>query len=561
MNVNTLQRTLRRFGASVLGVASVLAASASPAMGQVSEVEEPYVVVVDEATAPLRCGADELYYEVGELKQGSMLLVDASDTFGVDGDGWLRVSLPADQPALIKALPEHLDVDTMRNTVTLLRPSRLIALSTDGDLSQSWKKLLTKPMEPGSTLKIIETIRDESGEPLAYIVPAPEQARGFVHGRFVRQATSSEAVAFRAGQAQAEATTTVAQQPEQYNPHETTIDAAPVTKPVETASAPVATPEPVIENTIDETQTAQADAQTDAQTGDPSPLPEMPAIEGNTERATTTIAQNEDSGSVGDLLGVGDQEETEADAPAMDVTHATRPLRIPRVIETPADRIASAESDDDDFDRGSAAHDSSEEEAVEAEPIIENRPLPTMRDLETAYAAVLAQKSGMAELEPLIGEHERYLAAMDSGEAPGDELDREVIVAHLELLKIRADLQRSMLRIEGVRELAKRNIDRIDEGIAGIDRSSEYVVVGRLTTSVVYDGKRLPLLYRVQSIDEDSGRTLAYVVPANGVDLSGSLGSIVGVAGSARIDASSRLNIVTPQRVDKLRAGATAAVQ
>jgi len=86
-------------------------------------------------------------------------------------------------------------------------------------------------------------------------------------------------------------------------------------------------------------------------------------------------------------------------------------------------------------------------------------------------------------------------------------------------------------------------------------------VVGRLTASVVYDGKRLPLLYRVQSIDEDSGRTLAYVVPAKGVDLSGSLGSIVGVAGVAHVDASSRLNIVTPQRVDKLRAGATAAVQ
>ena len=41
---------------------------------------------------------------------------------------------------------------TMRGTLTLLRPSRLIAMSMDGDLSQSWKKLLNKPLEPGATL-------------------------------------------------------------------------------------------------------------------------------------------------------------------------------------------------------------------------------------------------------------------------------------------------------------------------------------------------------------------------------------------------------------------------
>jgi len=554
----------RRLGVSALGAAAVLAAAASPAMGQVSEVDEPYVVVVDQATAPLRCGADELYYEVGELEQGAMLLVDATDTFGIDGDGWLRVSLPADQPALIKALPEHLDVDTMRGTVTLLRPSRLIALNADGDLSQSWKKLLTKPMEPGSTLRIIETIRDENGEPLAYIVPAPDSARGFVHGRYVRQASASEAVAFRAGQAQADANAALAHAtpPSTANPHESTFEAPaqpadrPMTDPVETATAPIETP--TIDNTLDntlgnETQTASA--------GDPAPLPEMPAIEGNTERTSGALAQGEDTNNIGELLGVGAANDPAASDEPLEQTHASRPLRIPTVIETPADRIASADDDDDDFGRGDVTGVEVDETPAEAEPTIENRPLPTLRNLEQAYAAVLAQKSGMAELEPLIGEHERYLTAMDNGEAPGDDLDREVLVAHLELLKIRADLQRSMLRIEGVREQAKKSIDRIDEGIAGIDRSSEYVVVGRLTASVVYDGKRLPLLYRVQSIDEDSGRTLAYVVPAKGVDLSGSLGSIVGVAGVAHVDASSRLNIVTPQRVDKLRAGATAAVQ
>lgn len=541
MNANTLGNSLKRLCVSVLGAAGLLSVASAPAMGQVNAVDEPYVVVVEEDSAPLRCGADELYYEVGRLKRGSMLLVDASDSFGVDGDGWLRVGFPAEQPALIKALPEQLDVDTMRGTLTLLRPSRLIAMSVDGDLSQSWKKLLAKPMEPGATFRILETIRDENGEPLAYSVPAPESARGFIHGRFVRKATSSETLAFRAGQHAAEPTTTLAAAPTAQG----TFKDTPAPEPEETrqASKPAPVTSPVT-----------------------SPVTTQPEAE-----PAATVAHNgsEPAGDVGALLGVGAERGGAAgEEPALEQAHAAPPVFPPSVYQNqdrsdPASAIADADEEDgfEAYDPSVITHDtSSEEPAAAAVPLIENRPLPTMRNLESAYSAVLAQKSGMAELDPLIGEHERYLAAMDKGEAPGDDLDREVIVAHLELLKIRADLQRSMLRIGDVREQAKKSIQRIDEGIAGMDRSSEYVVVGRLTTSVVYDGKRLPLLYRVQSIDDNSGRTLAYVVPAGGVDCAGSLGTIVGVAGSARIDASSRLNIVTPTRIDRLRAGATAAV-
>lgn len=541
MNANTLGNSFKRLSVSALGAMGLLSLATAPAMGQVSAVDVPYVVVVEEDSAPLRCGADELYYEVGKLKQGTMLLVDASDSFGVDGDGWLRVSFPAEQPALIKALPEQLDVDTMRGTLTLLRPSRLIAMSIDGDLSQSWKKLLAKPMEPGSTFRILETIRDENGEPLAYSVPAPESARGFIHGRFVRKATSSEAMAFRAGRNAAEPTTTLATAP----PKQETIKSTPAPEPVaQQASKPAPAANPV---------TTQPESQ-----------------------PVATLAQNETAqkpaGDVGALLGVGADKAATTDAageqPALKQAHAAPPVFPPSVYQNqdqsdPNSTLAGADEEDDfeAYDPSSITRDTSTEAPAEAAaPSIENRPLPTMGNLETAYSAVLAQKAGMAELDPLIGEHERYLTAMDKGEAPGDDLDREVLVAHLELLKIRADLQRSMLRIGDVREQAKKNIKSIDEGIAGMDRSSEYVVVGRLTTSVVYDGKRLPLLYRVQSIDDNSGRTLAYVVPAKGVDCAGSLGTIVGVSGSARIDASSRLNIVTPTRIDRLRAGATAAV-
>ena len=520
MNTNTQRQHSQRFIARFFALAiGALCVSMTPASAQVSAVDEPYVVVVESDAAPMRCGADELYYEVGAVALGTKLLVDASDAFGINGDGWLRVSFPSEQPALIKALPEHLDVDTMRGTVTLLRPSRLVALSVDGDLSQSWKKLLAKPMEPGSTMKILETIRDENGEPLAYLVPAPETARGFIHGRFVRQATSSESLAYFAGDQEME-TEMIAQAPMQEEE--------------------IATPDPIAESQQDSAHAMTKPAE-------------------NNE-PTETVATNEQQNDVAALLGVGADPVEETPAAEVEQTHAARPINVPVVQDREITTVAGAD-EEDDFGSSSRAADSEDEldeEPVVAEPIIENRPLPSMRDLESAYAAVLAQKASMAEVDPLIGEHERYLAAMDKGEASGDDLDREVLVAHLELLKIRADLQKSMLRIEGVREQAEQSIVRINEGFEGIDRSSEYVVVGRLTTSVVYDGKRLPLLYRVQSIDENSGRTLAYVVPVKGLDLSGSLGSIVGVAGSARVDASSRLNIVTPGRIDRLQSTASA---
>ncbi|MEZ6242198.1 MAG: hypothetical protein R3B57_04070 [Phycisphaerales bacterium] len=87
-----------------------------------------------------------------------------------------------------------------------------------------------------------------------------------------------------------------------------------------------------------------------------------------------------------------------------------------------------------------------------------------------------------------------------------------------------------------------------------------YVVVGRLAPSAVYDGQRLPLMYRVQSVDPVLGpRTIAYVRPAPGQDLAPNLGQIVGVVGQSVDDEALRLRIVRPERVDALNASTFAA--
>jgi hypothetical protein len=76
--------------------------------------------------------------------------------------------------------------------------------------------------------------------------------------------------------------------------------------------------------------------------------------------------------------------------------------------------------------------------------------------------------------------------------------------------------------------------------------------VGRLVASTVYDGKRLPLMFRVLSPESTSARTLAYVAPGSGFNLTEKIGRVVGVVGEAKMDESLRVNIIVPARIDVL---------
>src|SRR5690606_16034294 len=84
--------------------------------------------------------------------------------------------------------------------------------------------------------------------------------------------------------------------------------------------------------------------------------------------------------------------------------------------------------------------------------------------------------------------------------------------------------------------------------------SRQYTLIGRLETSAIYDGQRLPLMYRVQSVGEGTSRTLGYIRPAPEMELSGKTGQLVGVIGRAAMDERLKLNIVTPVEVDTLSA-------
>jgi hypothetical protein len=106
-------------------------------------------------------------------------------------------------------------------------------------------------------------------------------------------------------------------------------------------------------------------------------------------------------------------------------------------------------------------------------------------------------------------------------------------------------------RLDKLDKLENRNDvdrERIENAKVAIIARADYTMVGRLNASRVYDGKRLPLLYRLQ--DPVGGRTIGYVKPTKDVDLKPGLGRMIGIVGTKSYDAGYRLMIVTPRRFD-----------
>ncbi|MFZ4575811.1 MAG: hypothetical protein ACOYN0_15560, partial [Phycisphaerales bacterium] len=97
------------------------------------------------------------------------------------------------------------------------------------------------------------------------------------------------------------------------------------------------------------------------------------------------------------------------------------------------------------------------------------------------------------------------------------------------------------------------------QALADVAKIRVYTVVGELQPSTVYDGKQLPLMYRVVSVGTSSPKTLGYIKPSTDWDLDRMLGLVVGVIGDATIDRSLRLNVISPVRVEVLRADSPGA--
>ena len=127
------------------------------------------------------------------------------------------------------------------------------------------------------------------------------------------------------------------------------------------------------------------------------------------------------------------------------------------------------------------------------------------------------------------------------------------------MLRIRADLQedvRKLASLEAESAGAERSIQRFVERVR-VARG--YIVVGTLSPSIVYDGRRLPLMYRLVSADAATGgRTLAYILPVDELALRAKLGSLVGIQGDDDPTATrGEVRVIRPTAVDVLTTDGT----
>lgn len=176
-------------------------------------------------------------------------------------------------------------------------------------------------------------------------------------------------------------------------------------------------------------------------------------------------------------------------------------------------------------------------ELVRAEALIE------------VFDRLRAQPAGENETEynAALGEIRTFVATLS--DTPRNRAIRRGLESRAAALELLADNAR--FRREQRERLSDLDRQRGAAGrqLAELDAQRVYAFIGRLVPSTVYDGQRLPLMYRVQSPEPGSFRTLGYLLP-NQLELGGKLGTVVGIQGESRFDDALRAVIITPTRVD-----------
>lgn len=440
----------------------------------------------------MRSGDAYSFYPVAALKAGTVLEVDG------ERGGYLRVHYPAGNRALVKA--DEATVDGSK--VKLSRPSALQALNMTAGPRASWNPLLERPLPPGTELVLIESVKDDGGKVTHHVVQPPASARGFVDRQGVRKATAAEAEAFAKASAP-----------------------APVAAPAPTPTPPPA-PAPVAASTG-----ATGSAPT------PAPVPTPSASTGTTVAAGLTGA----TGTVGatGTTGIGTfTPPTIPPAPVGDATGAaaatggapqppTQPLTAPTETPAPAPVVVTPPA-----------------------PPPPPKPSPEeelMKMFERVRTTPLSQLT-MGDLTEAITVFEGYRSRASADPSAGGRVGR--IDGYLQVLTLMRDVKQARVDAETSGAVWQQRRMALAQQLADLEKQRVYQVIGLLLPSTIYDGVTLPKLYRLQSPEPGTFRTVGYIAPSEELQLDTKLGNVVGIIGTTAWDDTLKAPMVTASRVD-----------
>ncbi len=190
-----------------------------------------------------------------------------------------------------------------------------------------------------------------------------------------------------------------------------------------------------------------------------------------------------------------------------------------------------------------------------AEPA--QRRVGNLQQLEAAFTEVRKQPVLTAELDEITAEFRR---AVDATPADQPRLKQQ-LEARLKYLELQKDYRETLRRNEdAVRQADAASKGSLRAAIEQIEKTRVYTIIGTLQPSTVYDGQRLPRMFRIQSVGDSTPRTIGYLAPSPEFELEAKVGQVVGVIGEAKLDPSLKLNIISPMRVDLLKPGGEGAL-
>jgi uncharacterized protein YgiM (DUF1202 family) len=221
---------------------------------------------------------------------------------------------------------------------------------------------------------------------------------------------------------------------------------------------------------------------------------------------------------------------------------------VPQVVD-PAAEAARREAEER-VAREREAMEQAREEARQRAMETQLR-LVTYSDLEAIWGKVRNEPTESAELDALRG---RYLALASDPVAPSST--RSLASARAEQISMRIEVQQQLLELAEMRSRLNQKTQSVADLELAMWKRKPFDAVGRLNASTVYDGDRLPLLYKLA--DPSTGHTLAYVLPGPSTKPSEALGLVVGIKGKRQYDETLRVNVISPELIEVLDTSKTA---
>lgn len=184
-------------------------------------------------------------------------------------------------------------------------------------------------------------------------------------------------------------------------------------------------------------------------------------------------------------------------------------------------------------------------------PVVPTKRVDDAETLRNMFDRVMQGPGDESEIRTVISEFNRSIDSL--GNTDVDASKRRALESRLEALKLRQEVLDMRQRIAETDRQFTQKTQQTTIAIQEVEKQAIYSIVGRIVPSTVYDGRRgLPMMYRIESADASSTRTIGYVVPREGVDLLPKMGKVVGIVGEAKMDPALGMNIVAPRRVDSL---------